>query len=349
MSHLGKFMPIIISLIFAYSCSTSQKAGDWLIPENEVLDGGPGKDGIPSIDNPNFVEVANVESYLGEADLVLVAKVGNEVKIYTHPILDWHEIINDDIGNEKFAVTYCPLTGTGIGWNRVIDGKETTFGVSGLLYNSNLIPYDRETDSNWSQIRLDCVNGELSGREIELFPLFETTWSSAKRMFPNAKVVSTDTGFSRSYGSFPYGGYRTNNSINFPVSNADERLAPKERVLALIDGASSVVYRFNNFSGNKNGVINDRFDGQPIVVFGNEDRNFMAAFEATLDGQELTFFPIENSDISVVAEDNSGTHWNVLGEAVSGPFKGEKLKSLQPSFMAYWFSIGTFYEGTKIK
>ncbi len=343
------FFSFLIFFATLLSCSKTNINGAWLIPEDQVLDGGPGKDGIPSVDNPKFTGVAQVESYLLDTDLVLVAKVGNEVKIYPHPILDWHEIINDGIQDEKFAVTYCPLTGTGIGWNRVIDGKQTTFGVSGLLYNSNLIPFDRETDSNWSQIRLDCVNGDLAGRTIELFPLLETEWQTARSMFPNAQVVSTDTGFNRTYGRYPYGGYRTNGSINFPVSNQDERLPEKERVLALIDEEKSVAYRFANFKGGANGVINDDFKGEPIVVFGNESKNFMAAYKATLDGQTLRFSALDSNDSSIVATDETGSQWNVMGEAISGTHQGKKLNSLQPSFMAYWFSIGAFYEGAEIK
>ncbi len=338
-----------LCLAVLFSCSKSQTDGAWLIPQNEVLDGGVGKDGIPSIDNPQMVEVSAAGSYLEDNDLVMIAKVGNEVHIYPHPILDWHEIINDEIDNEKFAVTYCPLTGTGIGWNRVIDGKETTFGVSGLLYNSNLIPYDRETNSNWSQIRLDCVNGDLEGRQIEIFPLLETEWGTAKSMFPDARVVSTNTGFSRSYGTYPYGGYRTNTSVNFPISNKDDRLHEKERVLALVNSSKTVVYRFKNFEGNGNKILEDNFDSKPIVLFGNEDKNFIAAFEATVDGQQLNFSAANTSNTTIVATDETGSEWNVFGEAVSGPNNGKKLTSVQPSFIAYWFSIGTFYEGAEIK
>jgi len=338
-----------LSLILVTSCNKNQASGVWLVPENEVFDGGVGKDGIPAIDNPRFTTVGLVGSYLTNSDLVMVAKVGNEVRIYPHPILDWHEIINDELGSEKFAVTYCPLTGTGIGWNRVINGDETTFGVSGLLYNSNLIPYDRKTDSNWSQIRLDCVNGNLEGQEIELFPLLETTWATAKSMFPDAEVVTTNTGFSRSYGTYPYGGYRTNTAVNFPLSNRDDRLHEKERVLAVIDGANTVVYTFENFSGSSNKVLEDNFNGNPIVLFGNEGKNFIAAFESTLDGQTLNFSAANTSNPLVVAVDASGSEWNVFGEAISGTNTGKQLNSLQPSFIAYWFSIGAFYEGTQIK
>ena len=140
---------------------------DWSIPIAEVLDGGPGKDGIPALENPVFISAENT-TVLQDADLVLGFKNGDDVRAYPRIILDWHEIINDNIGDVSLAVTYCPLTGTGIGWDRNIDGNETTFGVSGLLYNTNLIPYDRATGSNWSQILNASVNGSLAGKSADL-------------------------------------------------------------------------------------------------------------------------------------------------------------------------------------
>ncbi|MEM9937151.1 MAG: DUF3179 domain-containing protein, partial [Bacteroidota bacterium] len=189
----------------------------WLIPQELVFDGGPGKDGIPSIDNPAFISVNEVD-FLDDNDLIIGFREGDVVRGYPHPILDWHEIVNDEVGNTKIALTYCPLTGTASGWNRVINGTETTFGVSGLLYNTNLIPYDRNTDSNWSQMRLDCVQGTLRGTAVDLLPVLETSWSTWKKLYPTAEVLSTNTGFSRNYSRYPYGDYRTNdNNLIFPV------------------------------------------------------------------------------------------------------------------------------------
>lgn len=203
---------------------------EWLILAADVLDGGPGKDGIPAIDNPKFIGASEV-TYLNDDDLVLGFADGSQVRAYPHSILDWHEIINDDIGNIAISVVYCPLTGTGIGWDRIIRGTKTTFGVSGLLYNSNIIPYDRVSDSNWSQLLLKSVNGELSGERAKTYNLFETTWKTWKSMYPNTKVVSTDTGSQRNYGQYPYGEHKTNRNLIFPANNKDNRLHVKERVL----------------------------------------------------------------------------------------------------------------------
>lgn len=175
---------------------TNPNTGQWDIPRDQVFDGGPGKDGIPALDNPALSN-ASESTYLSDDDLVLGYKNGNEMVAYPIRILDWHEIINDKVNGHAISVTYCPLTGTGIGWDRTIDGDETTFGVSGLLYNSNLIPYDRKTDSNWSQIKLNCVNGVLRGREILTFQLVETTWKTWRALFPDTKYVSISTGYNR--------------------------------------------------------------------------------------------------------------------------------------------------------
>ena len=177
---------ILISFALAFtistsSCETDNKppggrnnnsnaGGDWLIPQGEVRDGGPGKDGIPALVAPQRVTINDpTNHYLTDDDLVLGFYNEGSVVAYPHAILDWHEIINDRVGGQAIAVTYCPLTGTGIGWGSILNGEETTFGVSGLLYNSNLIPYDRKSGSNWSQIRLECVNGPLIGVDAQLY------------------------------------------------------------------------------------------------------------------------------------------------------------------------------------
>ena len=120
------------------------------------------------------------------------------------------------------------MTGTGIGWDRMIEGQETEFGVSGLIYNTNLMPYDRRTNSTWSQQRLDCVNGELRGTRINTYSFVETTWATLKAFYPDAEVLTTQTGFSRNYGNYPYDDYRTSSATIFPVTNIDSRLHPKK-------------------------------------------------------------------------------------------------------------------------
>ncbi len=338
---------LILCTSFLYSCSSSSSDdgstgrnpndGIWSIPISQVLDGGPGRDGIPALVNPGFTDVS-AAGYLNDLDLVIGFKKGNDVRAYPHAILDWHEIANDKIGDVSLAVTYCPLTGTGIGWNRVINGKETTFGVSGLLYNTNLIAFDRETDSNWAQLLNEAVNGELIGKEAELIMLFETNWGTWKKLYPQSKVLSTQTGFSRTYGISPYGDYSTNNNrFLFPVPK-DDRLPSKERVHAIVGETNAITYRFPHFISTN--IIRDTFQGKNYLIVGNED--FIVSFELTgaLNNLEFEFIYAETE---VLLEDNQGTRYNIFGEAISGPGLGNNLGS-SPGFMGYWFSIPAFYQ-----
>ena len=313
----------------------------WLIPKSEVFDGGPGKDGIPALEEPQFI-AASSANYLEEDDLVIGYVNGDDIRAYPHAILDWHEIINDEVGNIKLAVTYCPLTGTGIGWSRKFEGTTTTFGVSGLLYNSNLIPYDRNSGSNWSQMRLDCVNGDFIGSEIGTHTLVETTWKIWKKMYPDTKVVSSNTGHGRPYGTYPYGNYRTNdNYLIFPISNRDQRLQNKDRVHGIVADGNSKVYPLSLF-GSIVTVIMDGFQGRNYVVVGNGLDNFAVSFNADPgDGTVLTFSAVQDK-YPIVMTDNEGNMWDVFGKALSGPREGSQLNHAR-SFMGYWFSFAAFY------
>ncbi len=354
---------LLTSIFFLFACSESEitnpgtdpdspnngnenQDSEWLIPKNEVRDGGPGKDGIPAITGPVFGSPGEA-GYLSDDDLVLGFVDGNEVRAYPHSILDWHEIINDNTENHSLAVIYCPLTGTGIGWDRVIDGTETTFGVSGLLYNTNIIPYDRETDSNWSQLLLKSVNGKLKGTTAKTYNLFETTWKTWKQMYPFTKVVTTETGYNRNYGRYPYGSYKTNDNLIFPVSNNDSRLKPKERVLGVIINDDAKAYRFDK-SNTSNKVMTDTFQEQKLVIVKNTAANFIVAFKRTLaDNTELSFEAVQNK-LPVILKDNEGTKWDVFGRGVSGPRAGEKLETV-PQMMSYWFAFPAFYPDLEIK
>lgn len=327
-------------LLFSH-CKKDATAGVWTIPSDEVFDGGPGKDGIPSVDNPEFKMASEIE-YMNDNDLVLGFKVEDEIRAYTHPVLDWHEIVNDEVNGVPIAITYCPLTGTGIGWDRNVNGSTTTFGVSGLLYNSNLIPYDRNSDSNWSQMANECVNGDLIETQIETHLLVETSWKSWKELYPNSMVLTTNTGASRSYGTYPYGSYRTNSNLNFPISISDDRLHEKERVLGVIIDGKAKVYQFDEFEGDDISIVQDEFLGQKIVVVGSENKNFMVAFESS----ELNFSPLQN-ELPAVMEDQDGNKYNIFGEVIEGNNLGEKLNA-PTSYIGYWFSWGTFYSGVEI-
>lgn len=335
------------------STSTLPVESEWLIPENEVVDGGPGKDGIPSIDDPNFAPVNEID-YVGENRRVLGIKIGDQVRAYPHQILDWHEIVNDRIGEVPFAVTYCPLTGTGIGWNRTVDGETTEFGVSGLLFRNNLVPYDRKTDSRWSQMQMRGVFGTHSGVNIETIDMVETTWGAWKSMYPDSEVLTTDTGFNRDYGGYAYGRtYSTDHSnILFPIKNNDTRLENKVRVHGVIgdevakQNAEVRVYELRKF-GEGVSTVHDQIGGVDIVLVGSSNLDFAASFESTLaDGTVLEFEPVQNA-LPIVMEDQEGNRWDLFGYAVEGPRQGEQLAPTK-SYTGYWFAWADFFPSLEI-
>jgi len=317
----------------------------WLIPADQVFNGGPGKDGIPSIDAPQFSPPASIDGigFLTPNDLIIGVKVGDEVRGYPHPIMDWHEIVNDEVDSLPLAITYCPLTGTAIGWQRVLNGNTTTFGVSGLLYNTNLMPYDRATNSVWSQMLLTSVNGTEIGTEIETYPLIETTWEHWKNLYPESKVLDVRTGFNRSYGQYPYGDYKTNQSLLlFPVENEDSRLPAKERGLGVSVGAQSRFYRFQHFTGGEVVAHNDELNGTDIIVAGSSSRNFLVAYNAEVEpGVVLNFSPVEGQG-KIIMKDEQGNSWTIFGEAVEGPYEGQRLKPLT-SYIGMWFAWAAFH------
>lgn len=219
---------------------------DWLVPKNEVRSGGVGRDGIPAISSPGFDDVG-LAQYMEQDDLVVGFSYQGEFKAYPHDVLDWHEIVNDELENLKYSVIYCPLTGTATVWNRVLNGEETTFGVSGLLYNTNIVPYDRLTNTNWSQLFDAAIQGDLKGAKPENFMAVETSWETWLKMYPLSRVMNYETGFNRSYGRYPYGDYKEDERLIFPVKYPDERLHAKERVHAVIVNGRARVYRFDSF------------------------------------------------------------------------------------------------------
>ncbi len=317
----------------------------WSIPVDEVLDGGPGKDGIPSIDNPQFVTVQEADVFLEDNDLVVAARVGDDIRVYPHIILDWHEIVNDEVGGLALAIIYCPLTGTTMGWERTVNGWLTEFGVSGLLYQTNLMPYDRQTNSTWSQMLMKGVNGPLIEKQIEVYQTIETSWKTWKAAYPEAAVLSLETGFSRNYGRYPYGGYRTNNNFLFPINKNDSRLAAKERVLGVIFSERVLAFRFDEFN-NGTGVVQTDFEGLNLVVAGNQSKNLMVAYSAELeDGTLLAFEAVDEIEFPTILRDQEGTSWDVFGYGISGPRMGQELPQVI-SLMGYWFTFPTFYDSS---
>ncbi len=346
---------LVVSIIlFFHACSESGQNSNssvntnedgWLIPKNEVFDGGPGKDGIPAIENPKMISLNEVD-FLVDDDLVVLFSKNGQLSVYPHKILDWHEIVNDN----DVTVSYCPLTGTAIGLNRVIDQEKTSFGVSGLLYNTNLILYDRFSDSYWSQMKNQCVAGELIGTFPKNEILVETIFKTAKEMFQDALVLSIETGIygKRQYSFYPYGDYKTNNSLLlFPVSNQDNRVPGKERVLGVVINKDPRAFRVSSFSGGTK-VINTQLGGEAIVVIGNSQKDYCVAYKNHfVNSSESLNFSVASANGQIEFKDNLGNHYNIMGEVVTGPNSGQRLEGTH-SYKAYWFAWATFYPDSEI-
>lgn len=308
---------------------------EWTIPQNQVFDGGVGRDGIPSIDAPRFTDAQEILE-IADWELVVAVKRGGTIKAYPHNILDWHEIVNDQIGGTNFALTYCPLTGTAIGWER----GDGTFGVSGLLYNSNLIPYDRLTGSYWSQMLNESVRGLRVEEKIERISVVEVRWKNFKEAYPDAKVLTRNTGFDRDYDSYPYGGYRGSADLLFPVARRDSRLFEKERVHGIQMSGINRVYDFSSFE--ETSFVYDQFDAEEVVVFGNREMGYMASFHLpSLEGELIRFSPIDQPTSKRFVSDQFGNLWSIFGEAVEGPHMGTRL-SATPSYMGFFFAWAAF-------
>jgi len=205
---------------------------------DNIRRGGPPVDGIPPIENPEYQSLEAADPSMENEDVVFIVEVEEGVFLYPQRILVWHEIVNETFGGEKMSITYCPLTGSAIGYKGNLQGIETNYGTSGKLINSNLVMYDRETDSYIPQILGIAVEGELKGQRLEEFPVLWSTWGRVKEHYDTANVLTERTGFLRDYNRDPYGsyveggGYYFNNALVFPVMYENDRFEKKEVMIA---------------------------------------------------------------------------------------------------------------------
>ncbi len=243
------------------------------IPVDEILSGGPGKDGIPAIDKPIFV-AQDKANFIKDDGRVLALEINGVAKAYPINILNWHEIVNDKIGDKAFAVTYCPLCGTGAIFSSNIKGKHSRFGVSGLLYNSDVLLYDDRTDSLFSQILSKAISGPLVGEKLTPIASRHTTWGRWKELHPNTLVLSTATGYIRDYTKNPYGDYGTNRLLYFPAPSSSpdaHSFHPKETVIGLVDGDRIKAYPFSELDKNAKSKFVDLINGKAYTILWDSE------------------------------------------------------------------------------
>jgi hypothetical protein len=323
--------------------SKTQNAGaNHIVPLDKIVSGGPPQDGIPSIDNPKFVSIAEADQFLQDADQVVGLDLNGDIRAYPLQILVWHEIVNDIVGETPVAVTYCPLCFTNQVFNRTVDGKTVEFGTSGKLYNSNLVMYDRTSNSLWSQALGQAIVGKHAGVKLDRIPFDVAFWKEWKQLYPDTKVLSRDTGSTRPYGADPYGGYYTSSELFFPVSNKDDRLGLKEIIIGLENSGLYKAYKLQQIEDSK--VINDRIGNKSVALFSLYP--FMVrAFDSTINGQNVEFLYDQNS--GKITDKQTGSEWNFDGISTAGAMTGKHLTRL-PFDEGFWFEWVAFHPETEL-
>jgi len=238
------------------------------VPKKEIRAGGPPKDGIPALTDPKVIPKQKA-TYLNDADRVLGVVISEKARAYPLRILNWHEIVNDTLEEVPFVVTYCPLCGTGMVFEASNqEGGRDLFGVSGLLYNSDVLLYDKQTESLWSQIGMEAISGKRKGDELRILPATHTTWGDWSTKHPNTSVLSLETGYRRDYSKNPYAGYAKSHKLYFPVANKDNRFHPKDWVAGVIINGKPRAYPFNELKklDASQGSFTDTIDGVPLTI-----------------------------------------------------------------------------------
>jgi hypothetical protein len=283
------------------------------VPLSEFQSGGPGRDGIPSIDAPMFVSTAEADEWLDAREPVIELELGGAARAYPLQILIWHEIVNDEISGAPVAVTFCPLCNTALVFDRRPDGRVLDFGTTGNLRNSDLVMYDRQTESWWQQFGGEAVVGELTGARLTQLPARIVAWEEFVARHPAGEVLSRETGFSRSYGSNPYEGYDdVDSGPFFPVEGEDDRLSPKERVVFLERGDEAVAVPFAVL--RERGRVEVEIGGETFVV------EWVPGVRSALDS-------------AAIAEGRE------VGSAkVTSTARGEAVAFDQP----FWFAVAAF-------
>lgn len=256
---------------------------DSLIPVERILVGGPERDGIPAIDAPHFIAGKEV-GFLQDQDRVLGLELEGAARAYPVRILNYHEIVNDHIGGRSVTITWCPLCGSGMAFVADVNNRRMHFGVSGLLYNSDMLLYDRATHSLWSQLMRQAISGPLKGQKLDMLALQQTTWLEWRNKHPSGQVLSKQTGYRRDYSQNPYRGYAQSESVFFSVDHRSGLYHPKERVIGLEIAGHFKAYPFIELSRHQGELVDHMGILQFRVIF---DPQHNSGKVVRLDGTEI--------------------------------------------------------------
>lgn len=326
----------------------------------EFLGGGPPKDGIPAIDDPRYESLADAREWLADASPVISLSVEGEARAYPLAILMWHEIINDVLGGVPVVVTFCPLCNTALVFERELDGILYDFGTTGNLRFSDLVMYDRQTESWWQQATGEAIVGELTGTRLTFVPAQLVSIADFAAAHPEGDVLSRDTGFSRDYGRNPYVGYDTVDQNPFLFEGElDGRLPPMERVVTVGDGAAPIAFPYSELRST--GVAHATVADEDVVVFWapgtasaldssnideGEDIGATGVFRPEVDGRVLTFFR-DGPEGSPIRDRETGSTWSIAGLAIDGELEGSRLEPVVHADH-FWFAWAAFSPETTI-
>ena len=304
---------------------------------SELIDGGPGKDGIPSIDDPKFASQEEASSWLKGVEPVISLEINGEARAYPIQILMWHEIANDELGGVPVAVTFCPLCYSAIVFDRRHDGEVLEFGVSGLLRHSDMIMFDRKTESLWQQFSGEALVGDYTGDFLTIVPSQLISFDQFRETYPDAEVLSRETDHRRNYGENPYAGYDDINNSPFMLrKEVPGEISPMEKVVGVRTEQEVKGYTYSVTRERR--VLHDEVGGEPIVIFHvdgmasaldnrsihrSRDDGATGVFSTVLNGEQLEFTFTDGK----IMDTNTGSTWNISGRAVSGPLEGEQLET----------------------
>ncbi len=330
---------------------TSADAGpltdvDLPLADKDLMRGAP-KDAIPAIIDPVFgADWSDFEASLEDDERVIGVAVDGNARAYPLGILNWHEVVNDDFGG-PLLVTYCPLCGSGVTAERRVDGEVTTFGVSGLLWNNDLVMYDEATESLWSQVLGKAVQGPKTGTALTLRPSTITTWGAWRADHPDTEVLlpppasNTVTGeVTRNYDVNPYDGYDESVRIGLGGRNPDDRLHPKTTVLGVATDEVATAFPLDAVEG-AGGVVNDTVGELPVVVASADES--LVAYVRRVDGETVEFG--RDGDALTAG----GSRWGLVsGEALDGPHEGTTLERANDRSEMFWFAWAEFFPDSDI-
>jgi hypothetical protein len=324
-----------------------------LVPRDQIVWGGVAPDAIPAIDHPVFEPASSVD-WLDDREAVLVLQLDAEPRAYPIQVLMWHEIVNDQVDGRPVAVTYCPLCNSGVAFDRMVDGRTLDFGTSGSLYQSALVMYDRQSESLWTHFDGRAVVGTLAGAELAMLPMSTVAWGDFRQAHPDGAVLSRDTGYVRPYGRNAYRGYDRGDGplAGFFSGEVDPRQAGMARVVGFGDGDAAVAVLTEHLA--RVGVLHLDLDGRPVVAWHVPGTASALQRERVAEGDDVGATGVFFTDGSTFTregagfvDDETGTTWNVLGEAVRGPRQGERLEPVT-HLDTFWFAWSTYRPETAL-